>query len=104
MKVVREKLVGPVLVASPFTVLNSHQCRQRRRVRPEYQHLDPRRFKAHALDRESRAGAVWINLCDVFDASLPFSRLTGGPAQGREIGGPRPYDAYTKVQAITAQL
>ena len=54
--------------------------------------------KAHALAKKLRAGTVWINCYNVFDASLPF----GGYKQsgwGRET-----LEAYTEVKAVTTQL
>jgi acyl-CoA reductase-like NAD-dependent aldehyde dehydrogenase len=58
--------------------------------------------KAHALAKKLRAGTVWINCYNVFDASLPF----GGYKQsgwGREMGH-EVLDAYTEVKAVTTQL
>ena len=58
--------------------------------------------KAHALAKKIRAGTVWINCYNVFDASLPF----GGYKQsgwGREMGH-QALEAYTEVKAVTAQL
>ena len=58
--------------------------------------------KAHRLAKQLRAGTVWINCYNVFDASLPF----GGYKQsgwGREMGH-QVLEAYTEVKAVTAQL
>jgi hypothetical protein len=58
--------------------------------------------KAHALAKKLRAGTVWINCYNVFDASLPF----GGYKQsgwGREIGH-EVLNNYTEVKAVTTQL
>ena len=58
--------------------------------------------KAHALAKKLRAGTVWINCYNVFDASLPF----GGYKQsgwGREMGH-EALHAYTEVKAVTTQL
>ena len=55
--------------------------------------------KAHALAKKLRAGTVWINCYNVFDASLPF----GGYKQsgwGREMGH-EALEAYTEVKAVT---
>jgi phenylacetaldehyde dehydrogenase len=57
---------------------------------------------AHALAKKLRAGTVWINCYNVFDASLPF----GGYKQsgwGREMGH-EVLNNYTEVKAVTAQL
>ena len=58
--------------------------------------------KAHALAKQLRAGTVWINCYNVFDAALPF----GGYKQsgwGREMGH-EVLEAYTEVKAVTTQL
>jgi len=52
--------------------------------------------KAHALAKKLRAGTVWINCYNDFDASLPF----GGYKQsgwGREMGH-EALEAYTEVK------
>ena len=58
--------------------------------------------KAHALAKKIRAGTVWINCYNIFDAALPF----GGYKQsgwGREMGH-EALEAYTEVKAVCAQL
>jgi Aldehyde dehydrogenase family len=53
-------------------------------------------------EKKIRAGTVWINCYNVFDASLPF----GGYKQsgwGREMGH-EVLNNYTEVKAVTAQL
>jgi hypothetical protein len=58
--------------------------------------------KAHSLAKRIRAGTVWINCYNIFDAALPF----GGYKQsgwGREMGH-EALDAYTEVKAVCAQL
>ena len=58
--------------------------------------------KAHRLASQLRAGTVWINCYNVFDAALPF----GGYKQsgwGREMG----HDAlelYTQVKSVCTAL
>ena len=54
------------------------------------------------LFRSLRAGTVWINCYNVFDAALPF----GGYKQsgwGREMGH-EALHAYTEVKAVTTLL
>jgi phenylacetaldehyde dehydrogenase len=103
MKVVREEIFGPVLVASPFTDLD-----QIAGVANDSEYglgagIWTRDIsKAHALAKKIRAGTVWINCYNVFDAALPF----GGYKQsgwGREMGH-QVLDAYTEVKAVTTQL
>ena len=103
MKVVREEIFGPVLVAAPFSDLDEIAAVAND---SEYglgagiwtQDIS----KAHALAKKIRAGTVWINCYNVFDAALPF----GGYKQsgwGREMGH-EALHAYTEVKAVTTQL
>ena len=103
MKVVREEIFGPVLVAAPFTDLDeiAHVAND-----SEYglgAGIWTRDIsKAHALAKKLRAGTVWINCYNVFDAALPF----GGYKQsgwGREMGH-EALHAYTEVKAVTTLL
>jgi len=58
--------------------------------------------KAHRTAKQLRAGTVWINCYNVFDAALPF----GGYKEsgwGREMG-PEALELYTEVKAVCAQL
>jgi phenylacetaldehyde dehydrogenase len=103
MKVVREEIFGPVVVAAPFQSIDDIAAVAND---SEYglgagiwtQDIS----KAHALAKKLRAGTVWINCYNVFDASLPF----GGYKQsgwGREMGH-EALEAYTEVKAVTALL
>ena len=103
MKVVREEIFGPVRGRRAVPATRRHRrSRQRHRVRSRRRRLDPDIAKAHALAKKLRAGTVWINCYNVFDAALPF----GGYKQsgwGREMGH-EALEAYTEVKAVTAQL
>ena len=58
--------------------------------------------KAHRVAAELRAGSVWINCYNIFDAALPF----GGYKQsgwGREMGHAA-LELYTEVKAVTVRL
>jgi phenylacetaldehyde dehydrogenase len=103
MKVVREEIFGPVVVASPFSSIDDIAAVAND---SEYglaagiwtQDIS----KAHALAKKLQAGTVWINCYNVFDASLPF----GGYKQsgwGREMGH-EILEAYTEVKAVTTLL
>jgi phenylacetaldehyde dehydrogenase len=103
MKVVREEIFGPVVVAAPFQSLDDIAAQAND---SEYglgagiwtQDIS----KAHALAKKLRAGTVWINCYNVFDASLPF----GGYKQsgwGREMGH-EVLESYTEVKAVTTLL
>jgi phenylacetaldehyde dehydrogenase len=103
MKVVREEIFGPVLVAAPFSdldeiaaVANDSEFGLGAGIWTQ----DIR--KAHAMAKKLRAGTVWINCYNVFDAALPF----GGYKQsgwGREMGH-EALNAYTEVKAVTTLL
>ena len=58
--------------------------------------------KAHYLVSKERAGTVWVNCYDVFDAAAPF----GGFKQsglGRELGEAG-LDAYTETKTVTMAI
>lgn len=58
--------------------------------------------KAHALAANVRAGTVWVNCYDVFDAAAPFGgfKMSG---QGRELGE-KALDNYTELKTVTVNL
>ena len=58
--------------------------------------------KAHALANGLRAGTVWVNCYDVFDAAAPFGgfKMSG---IGRELGE-YALELYTEVKTVTVQL
>ena len=103
MKVVREEIFGPVVVAAPFQDLDEIAAIANDSTYGLGAGIWTRDIsKAHALAKKLRAGTVWINCYNVFDASLPF----GGYKQsgwGREMGH-EVLNNYTEVKAVTAQL
>ncbi|MGH9106172.1 MAG: aldehyde dehydrogenase family protein [Acidimicrobiales bacterium] len=103
MKVVREEIFGPVVVAERFKDLDEIAAAAND---SEYGLAagvwTSDISKAHATAKRLRAGTVWINCYNVFDASLPF----GGYKQsgwGREMGH-EVLEAYTEVKAVCVQL
>ncbi len=58
--------------------------------------------KAHRLANATRAGTVWVNCYDVFDAAAPFGgfKMSG---QGRELGEAA-LDNYTELKTVTINL
>jgi phenylacetaldehyde dehydrogenase len=103
MKIVREEIFGPVVVAAPFSDLDEIAAQANDSEYGLGAGIWTRDIsKAHALAKKIRAGTVWINCYNVFDASLPF----GGYKQsgwGREMGH-EVLAAYTEVKAVTTQL
>jgi phenylacetaldehyde dehydrogenase len=103
MKIVREEIFGPVVVAAPFRTLDEIAAEANDSSYGLGAGIWTKDIsKAHALAKKLRAGTVWINCYNVFDASLPF----GGYKQsgwGREMGH-EVLEAYTEVKAVTTQL
>jgi phenylacetaldehyde dehydrogenase len=103
MLVVREEIFGPVVVAAPFQSLDDLA----REANDTAYGLGAGIWtkdisKAHRLAKKLRAGTVWINCYNIFDAALPF----GGYKQsgwGREMGH-EALEAYTEVKAVCVQL
>jgi len=58
--------------------------------------------KAHHVAAKIKAGTVWINCYDVFDAGAPFGgfKMSG---MGRELGE-KGLDAYTETKTVTVSL
>jgi phenylacetaldehyde dehydrogenase len=103
MKVIREEIFGPVVCASPFTDIDKIAAEANA---SEYGLAagiwTSDISKAHRLAHKLRAGTVWINCYNVFDAALPF----GGYKQsgwGREMGH-EALELYTEVKAICAAI
>jgi phenylacetaldehyde dehydrogenase len=58
--------------------------------------------KAHRLAHELRAGTVWVNCYNVFDAALPFGGYKRS-GWGREMGA-EVLELYTQTKAICVSL
>ncbi|HXW45450.1 MAG TPA: aldehyde dehydrogenase family protein, partial [Streptosporangiaceae bacterium] len=103
MKVVREEIFGPVVVAEKFSSLDEIAAAANDTPYGLGAGIWTRDIsKAHALAKKIRAGTVWINCYNVFDASLPF----GGYKEsgwGREMGH-EVLNNYTEVKAVTTLL
>ena len=103
MKVVREEIFGPVVTASPFTDLDKLVAEANNSEYGLAAGVWTRDIsKAHRLANKLRAGTVWINCYNVFDAALPF----GGYKQsgwGREMGH-EVLEQYTEVKAVCAAI
>jgi aldehyde dehydrogenase (NAD+) len=58
--------------------------------------------KAHRIAAEVKAGTVWVNCYDVFDAAAPFGgfKMSG---MGRELGEAG-LQAYTETKTVTVAL
>jgi phenylacetaldehyde dehydrogenase len=103
MKVVQEEIFGPVVTATPFSDINEIAKTANDTIYGLAAGIWTRDIKkAHALASKLRAGTVWINCYNVFDAALPF----GGYKQsgwGREMGH-EVLKNYTEVKSVCAAL
>ncbi len=103
MKIAQEEIFGPVMSILRFKNLEEVVDRANKSLYGLAAAVWTRDIsKAHAVANSVRAGTVWINCFDVFDAAAPF----GGYKQsgiGRELGE-YALQNYTEVKTVTVKL
>jgi len=104
MKIVQEEIFGPVVVAMPFKEVDDKLIQQANdSIYGLAAGIWTRDIsKAHKIAHQLKAGTVWVNCYNVFDAALPF----GGYKQsgwGREMGA-AVLAHYTESKAITVNI
>ncbi|MBL8798416.1 MAG: aldehyde dehydrogenase family protein [Planctomycetia bacterium] len=103
MKIAREEIFGPVMNILKFKDVNEVIQRGNRTnfgLAAAVWTKDV--TKAHRLAKDLRAGTVWVNCYDVFDAAAPFGgfKMSGF---GRELGE-YALELYTEVKTVYVNL
>jgi len=103
MKIAKEEIFGPVMSIMKFKNIDDVM----RRANANPYGLGAALFtkdvsKVHSIAAKLRAGTVYVNCYDVFDASLPFGgfKLSG---IGRELGS-YGLENYTEVKAVIVNI
>lgn len=103
MKVIQEEIFGPVLAAVPYEDEDALVAAANDSIYGLAAAVWTSDIsKGHKIAKRIRAGNVWVNCYNIFDAALPF----GGYKQsgwGREMGH-QAIDLYTETKAVTVQL
>jgi len=103
MSVAREEIFGPVVCAIPFKNQEDLQRQANDTVYGLSAGIWTRDIgKAHRLAKEIKAGTIWVNCYNCFDAASPF----GGFKQsgfGRELGK-YALELYTQVKSVWVSL
>lgn len=103
MKVIQEEIFGPVVAAVPYDDVEEVITEANNSIYGLAAAVWTKDIShGHRVAKRLRAGNVWVNCYNIFDAALPF----GGYKQsgwGREMGH-EAIDLYTETKAVTVQL
>lgn len=103
MRIAREEVFGPVVLAMPFTDLRTIKALANDTVYGLGASIWTRDLnKAHLLADQIDAGTVWINTHNILDTAMPFggTKMSG---LGREFGS-EVIHAYTEPRAVCMRL
>jgi aldehyde dehydrogenase (NAD+) len=103
MSIAREEIFGPVVAAIPFQDMNELKKQANDTIYGLSAGVWTRDIgKAHRMAKEIKAGTIWVNCYNCFDAASPF----GGFKQsgfGRELGK-YALELYTQVKSVWVSL
>ncbi len=103
MTIAREEIFGPVVVAMPFEEIEEVAARANKSIYGLAAGVWTSDVKkAHKMAAALKAGVIWVNTYNMFDAAAPF----GGYKQsgyGREMGH-AVLDAYTQIKTVWVNL
>src|ERR1700722_15066994 len=103
MTIAQEEIFGPVMSILKFKTIEEVSARANKSAYGLAAAVWTKDIgKAHAIADNVRAGTVWVNCYDVFDAGAPF----GGFKQsgiGRELGE-YSLSNYTEIKTVTVKL
>lgn len=103
MRIARDEIFGPVLSVMKFSDVNEMVARANNTNFGLAAAVWTRDIgKAHRFAKEVRAGTIWVNCYDVFDAAAPFGGFKES-GLGRELGEAG-LDAYTEKKTVTVSL
>jgi phenylacetaldehyde dehydrogenase len=103
MKIVAEEIFGPVVVAAPFEDLDAVIARGNDTVYGLAASVWTKDInKAHKVAKGLKAGTVWVNCHNIFDAAAPFGGYKHS-GYGREMGI-HAMENYTQVKNVILQL
>ena len=103
MKIAEEEIFGPVMSILRFKDVDEIVARANKTTYGLAAAVWTRDVaKAHYLAKKIKAGTVWINCYDVFDAAAPFGgyKMSG---HGRELGE-YALELYTEVKTVYVNL
>jgi len=103
MRIAQEEVFGPVLAVIPFSTTEEVAEQANKTtygLSGAVWTSDVK--KAHRLASQIKAGTIWVNCFNVFDAAVPFGgyKMSG---YGRELGK-HSIDLYTNIKSVWVNL
>ena len=103
MTIAREEIFGPVLSVLKFSDIDEVIDRAHDSIYGLAAAVWTKDIaKAHYIATHVRAGTIWVNCYDVFDAAAPFGGFRHS-GFGRELGE-KGLDSYTELKTVTIAL